>query len=375
MRSLFAKNAQPRQIRLLIFARTGKLSARFFCFPVNGRILLRKTAQRRKSRRFCRQPIFLFGNLKFLENVMRKLFLGLILTFCFTSTIFAQTLALRSITIVSEPNAKIWIDDILRGKTDESGKLVIKNAPTGTRRLRVRADGFKELTQTLTAAQKGEVKIALVKTTDEAELAFQQAQVAASVDRQKAVALYEKAVKLRPKYPEAYLEMARVLSDAGEVQAALKAIANARRLRPVYPEASAVEGRIYRAEGNDEKAIAAFKRAIREGRGVQPEAHVGLGLLYKERAEGFGSEGDAEQEKANYDLAIAEFRTALNQLAGAPDAEVIYQFLGLAYEKQRKYAEAIKIYEEFLRVFPDSNEAEAVRSFIVQARKQMRGEQ
>lgn len=313
---------------------------------------------------------------------MRNLFLVTALSLVFSAPAFAQkpkpaaqTVSTRSITIVTEPDAKVWIDDVLRGKTDESGKLLIRNAPSGIHRLRVRADGFKEFSQPLTAAQKGEMKIALTRTGDEAEIAFQQAEAAASSDREKSVRLYQKAVNLRPKYAEAYLGMARVLADSGNTEEALKAIADARKSRPVYPEAAAVEGRIYVSEGNEEKAIAAFKRAIREGRGFQPEAHTGLGLLYKERAEGFGSQGDLEQEKANYELAVAELRTAVTQLSGAPDAEIIYQMLGVAYEKQRKYAEAIKVYEEFLRVFPDSGETEAIRSFIVQAQKQMRGEQ
>lgn len=316
---------------------------------------------------------------------MRNLFLGLAFCSLFAAAAVgaqprkpaaaAQTAASRSITILSEPNAKVWIDDVLRGKTGADGRLVIKSAPPGVRRLRVRADGFKEHAQPLTAAQKGEVKIALVKTTDEAELAFQKAESLGASDREKAIELYEKAVKLRPRYAEAYLGLARVSSEAGDAEMALKAIANARKVRPIYPEVSAVEGRIYVSEGNEEKAVAAFKRAIREGRGFQPEAHTGLGLLYKERAEGFGAQGDLEQEKENYELAVAELRTALTQLSGAPDAEVLYQLLGVAYEKQRKFAEAIKVYEEFLRTFPDSNETEAIRSFIVQAQKQMRGEQ
>jgi regulator of sirC expression with transglutaminase-like and TPR domain len=37
----------------------------------------------------------------------------------------------------------------------------------------------------------------------------------------------------------------------------------------------------------------------------------------------------------------------------------------------KKYNDAINVYEEFLRVFPDANEATAVRSFIVQLKKQM----
>jgi len=298
-----------------------------------------------------------------------------IAAFClaFALTNFAQTSkdATRSITVVTEPNASVWLDDILRGKTDESGTLTIKPVAAGARKLRVRADGFKEASQNLLAAQKGEVKIALVKTADPAELAFQEAENLAGVDREKAVAAYRKAIGLRPKYAEAQLALARVLSAMNNTDGALAAIKEARKARPGYAEASAVEGRIYVSEGDEEKALAAFKRSIGEGKGFQPEAQTGLGLLYKEKAEASGSAGDVAAEEENYRLAVGHFKKAVAQLSGAPDAITLYQFLGLAYEKMKKYNEAIAVYEEFLRVFPDSNEVSAVKSFIVQLKKQM----
>lgn len=281
---------------------------------------------------------------------------------------FAQT---RTITVLTEPNANVWLDDVLRGTTDEGGKLTIAPITTGAHKLRVRADGFKETSQNLLAAQKGDVKIALVKTTDQAELTYQEAEKLSSSDREKAIAAYRKAIGLRPKYAEANLGLARVLSANNDSDGALKAIGNARKVRPGYAEASAVEGRIYIADGDDEKAIAAFRRSIAEGRGFQPEANTGLGLLYKDKAEAFGANGDYESEKANYELAVQYFKKAIAQLSGAPDAVTLYQFLGLAYEKMKKYDEAIAVYEDFLKIFPDSNESEAVRSFIVQLKKQM----
>ena len=154
-------------------------------------------------------------------------------------------------------------------------------------------------------------------------------------------------------------------------EGALTAIKEARKARPAYAEASAVEGRIYVSEEDEEKAIAAFKRSITEGKGIQPEAQTGLGLLYKGKAEAAASESDFEAETANYLLATNYFKKAIAQLGGAPDAITIYQFLGLAYEKMKKPKEAIAVYEEFLRVFPDSNEATAVQSFIVQLKKEM----
>ena len=286
----------------------------------------------------------------------------------FAANAFGQT---RTVTVMSEPKAIVWLDEVLRGTTDESGKLEIKPITAGVHKIRVRADGFKESSQNLTAAQKGDLNFALVKTTDQAELAFQEAERLSTSDREKAISAYRKAIGLRPKYAEANLALARVLSANNDLDGALKAIANARKARPAYAEASAVEGRIYVTEGDEEKAIAAFKRAITEGRGFQPEAHTGLGLLYKEKAEVAGSSSDYEAEEANYALAVKSFGSAIKQLSGAPDAVTLYQFLGLAYEQMKKYDDAVAVYEEFLRLFPDSSESESVRSFIVQLRKKM----
>lgn len=279
--------------------------------------------------------------------------------------------AYRTISVVTEPNAIVWIDDVRYGKTNAGGKLTITTISAGGHRLRVRADGFKEISQALSPAQKGEVKVALTKTTDPAELAYQKAETQAGADREAAAESYRKAIDLRPKYPEAYIGLARVLMESGDLDGAKEAVNGARKARPVYPEASAIEGRLNKDLGEEVKAIASFKRAITEGKGFQPEAYTGLGLLYKEKAEGDSGSGNVEQETANFTEASKNLRVALKQLSGAPDTVVIYQLLGLIYERMKKYDEAIAIYEEFLRIFPNSNEADAVRSFITQIKKQM----
>jgi tetratricopeptide (TPR) repeat protein len=286
----------------------------------------------------------------------------------FNFSAFAQTM--RTITILTEPKAIIWINDVRFGTTDEKGKLTLNVVSGGMKVIRVRADGFKETTQNLLAAQKGDIKIALTKTTDQAEIAFQQAAKMASIDEEKAIELYRKAISLRPKYAESYIEIARILGENGETEEALEAIRQARKIRPIYAEASAVEGRIYKTDGEEEKAIASFKKSIAEGKGFQPEAHTGLGLLYREKAETFGTTGDFDSEKEYYLLA-AELKKAVAQLAGAPDAITIYQLLGDCYERGKMYREAIAVYEEFLKIYPNTDEAVTVRSFITQIKKQM----
>lgn len=291
----------------------------------------------------------------------------------FTATLSAQPT--RTIMIVTEPDAAVWLDEVRFGRTDADGKLILKTVSAGKHSVRVRADGYKEITQNILAGQKGEVKIILSKTTDQAEIVFQEAEKLTASDRAKAAEAYRQAIKLRPRFPEAYVALARVLSDMGELEDATKAVLQARKMRPAYAEASAVEGRIHKDNGEEEKAVAAFKRAISEGRGFQPEAYTGLGLIYKEKGEGFSSSGDFESEAANYAEASKYLRTALTQLQGAPDTVIIYQLEGLIYERMGKYEEAISIYEEFLRLFPDTVEASAVQSFITQIKKKQAEQQ
>jgi tetratricopeptide (TPR) repeat protein len=280
----------------------------------------------------------------------------------------ASAQAGRVVTVLSEPGASIWVDSVLYGKTDASGSLSIRAIPMGTHTLRVRASGFAERAMPLPPGSK--VSVALTKTTDPAELAFQEAERLSLVDRDKAAEAYRKAIKLKPTYLAAHLALARVLMDAGDLEDAQAAVAAARRISPGNAEATAILGRIYKENGEEEKAIAAYKRAVTEGKGTQPEALAGLGLLYKEKAESAAGASDFAAEDANYTESAKYLRSSLKQLGSSSDAMVMYQLLGLIYERQKKSAEAIATYEEFLRLFPDTSEASAVRSFIVQLKKE-----
>ena len=282
-----------------------------------------------------------------------------------------NTPPLRSITVVTEPNATVWIDGVRYGVTDADGKLTIASVIPGVRSLRVRAPGFAQVTRSLPAATRGEVAIKLTKTTDEAELALQSADSLVAVDRERAIEEYKRALKLRPNYPEAYIGLARSYSERGDVENAFKSIQSAKRLKAGNPEVSAIEARILKDTGEEAKAIVVFKRAITEGKGFQPEAYTGLGILYKDRAEAAGASGDFESETSNYAESTRNLAIAVKQLGSAPDAMVVYQLLGLIYERQKKYKEAITLYEDFLRIFPNTSEATAVESFIVQIKKLM----
>jgi tetratricopeptide (TPR) repeat protein len=268
----------------------------------------------------------------------------------------------RTLAILTEPNAIVWLDEVRRGTTDTAGKLTLIKVSSGPHNLRVRASGFREAAITLTPAQQGEVKVRLTRTADEAELIFQQAENAREQaknedEREKAAELYRRALQLRRAFPAAHLGLARMLMDLNDTDGAVAEIEAARRYRPIYAEASAVEGRIYREAAQTDEAIGSFNRAIREGRGFQPEAHVGLGRVY--------------EDKGQYDQAAHEYQIAINQLS---DTEpIIYQLLGAAYEKLQNYKEALKAYEKYLELAPNGSLAPAVRSIIDQIRSDAEG--
>jgi len=225
--------------------------------------------------------------------------------------------------------------------------------------VRIRASGFKENILPIQPTMRGEIKVRLLRTNDEAELTFQQAETARDTAkddeaRQKSAELYRRALRLRPAFPAANVGLARVLMDLNDTDAALAAIAAARRYRPSYPEASAVEGRIYRETGQTDEAIGAFNRAIRESHGFQPEAHVGIGRVYEDRGQ--------------YELAAREYQIAVNQLSETEP--IIYQLLGAAYEKSGRNKEAMLAYEDYLRLAPNGSLAPAVRSILEQLRQQ-----
>ncbi len=255
----------------------------------------------------------------------------------------------NAVTITTEPDAIIWIDEIRRGTTDTSGRLEVKKVSASRHMVRVRASGFKEASVPLLPGRRS-LTVKLVRTTDQAELTFQEAELAREQARddearRKAEELYRSALKLRPVFPAARVGLARVLLDLNKYQAALVEIDAARRGRPVYPEASAVEGRINREAAFTDDAIQSFRRAIREAKGFQPEAHVGLARIL--------------EEKGEFDQAVAEFRKALAQLS---DSEpVIYQLLGASLEKQQKFKEAIVAYEKYLELAPNGSLAPAIQ--------------
>jgi tetratricopeptide (TPR) repeat protein len=256
--------------------------------------------------------------------------------------------------ISTQPGAAVWVDEVRRGTADAEGKLQLKLTP-GRHSLRVRANGYAERTLALLPTQRGAISVVLTKTTDEAELAFQQAEAEREKgNNSQAIELYRQALKLRARYASAHLGLARALESQEEFDAALEEITAARRDRPAYAEASAVEGRILRSLADTDGALAAYRRALREGGGFQPEAYTGMGIVY--------------EDKGRYEEAADALRKAIAQLS---DTEpILYELLGRNLERLERWKDAVAAYEKYLELVPTGAHASAINSIIDQLRKQ-----
>jgi Tfp pilus assembly protein PilF len=271
-----------------------------------------------------------------------------------STSVASRTSPSGLVNVSTQPGAALWVDEVRRGTTDAEGKLQLKLTP-GRHSLRVRANGFAERTLALLPTQRGALGVVLTKTTDEAELAFQQAES----EREKgnnaqAIELYRQALKQRPRYAAAHLGLARSLESREEFDAALEEIAAARRDRPTYAEASAVEGRLLRSLADSEGALNSYRRAIREGGGFQPEAYTGMGIVY--------------EDKGRNEEAAEAFRKAIAQLS---DTEpILYELLGRNLERLERWKDALAAYEKYLELAPTGAHASAINSIIDQLRKQ-----
>jgi tetratricopeptide (TPR) repeat protein len=270
------------------------------------------------------------------------------------ATTTAAQPATGAVNLSTQPGAVVWVDEVRRGAADAEGKLQLKLTP-GRHALRVRAKGFAERTLPLPPTQRGALSVVLTQTTDEAELAFQQAEEAREKgNNAAAVESYRQALKSRPRFAAAHLGLARALESQGETDGARDELKAARAARPVYPEAWAVEGRIQRSLADYGAALAAFARALREARGFQPEAHTGAGLVY--------------EEQGRHEEAVESFRKAVAQLS---DTEpVIYELLARNLEKLERWKEAVAAYEKYLELAPQGAHASAINSIIDQLRQQ-----
>ncbi len=147
------------------------------------------------------------------------------------------------------------------------------------------------------------------------------------------------AIKLSPKYTEAYNNRGLTYSSKGEYDLAIRDLDKTIELNPSYAEAYSNRGVTYLAKGDYDRAIRDFDQAI----ALNPAyAHA-----YNNRGIAYGSKGE-------YDRAIRDLNKAIELNPRLADA---YNNRGMAYGRKGEYDQAIRDLNEAIELNPGNAEA------------------
>ncbi len=149
-----------------------------------------------------------------------------------------------------------------------------------------------------------------------------------------AIVEFDEAVRLDPKYAQAYIDRGLAYSRKGDPDRALADYNEALRLDPKLALAYAGRGHAYARKGDLVRAFADCEEALR----LDPK----LALAYNSRGLAYARKGDP-------DRAIADYNEALRL---DPKLAMAYDNRGLAYSRKGDPDRAIADYNEALRLDP-----------------------
>jgi tetratricopeptide (TPR) repeat protein len=173
-----------------------------------------------------------------------------------------------------------------------------------------------------------------------------------------AIADYDQAIKLKPNLPEAYNNRGNAYADKGEYDLAIADYDRAISLKADYPDAYNGRGNAHASQGDDDRAIADFDQAIRLNPALA-KAYRNRGASYLTKkeyeraltdcehaialmpgyAEAYGCRAGAYSGRNDYDRAIADYDKAI-QLAGRNVSAALTDARANALANQERQAQA-----------------------------------
>jgi tetratricopeptide (TPR) repeat protein len=157
-------------------------------------------------------------------------------------------------------------------------------------------------------------------------------------DIEQAIEHFTATLKIRQNDIEARFNLAKALDKQGKAEQAIRHYNVVLRLKPGKAEAHSSLGLIFFRQGNLEQAVEAYRRGLRFNPSDVP-LHTNLGT--------------ALIRQGRIDAAISEFQAALE---ASPDSET-YCNLGLALGFKGLFDEAMKHYNEAIRLWPGNAKA------------------
>ena len=150
---------------------------------------------------------------------------------------------------------------------------------------------------------------------------------------------YRHALALRPDYADAHNNLANVLQEKGDLEAAVTGYKKALKLKPEYAEAYANLGNALKAQGKMDGALYNYKKALK----IQPD-----------NAENFNNLGVTQHAIGQVAEAIVSYKRAI-QLK--PDYVEAYNNAGVALKITGDSEQAILNYKQAIRLRPQYSEA------------------
>jgi tetratricopeptide (TPR) repeat protein/predicted Ser/Thr protein kinase len=156
---------------------------------------------------------------------------------------------------------------------------------------------------------------------------------------QDALSNYEKAVKIRPDYAEAWNGQGKALFKLKEYKAALTAYDKAIQLQPDYLEAWIGRGFVLKSLQRNQEAIASFDKALE---------------LDNKSPQVWNAKGEVLSNLKQYDEAIQAYEQAINL---HKDNDEAWYNKALALRNLKRYEDAIAAYDKVLEIKPSYAEA------------------
>ncbi len=154
-------------------------------------------------------------------------------------------------------------------------------------------------------------------------------------DMNRAIADYDEAIGLDPKYAAAFRNRGNAYRAKGDHDRAIAEYSEAIRLDPNDALAFNNRGVAYRAKGDHGRAIADYSEAIR---------------LDPKHASAFNNRGIAYRAKGDHDRAIADYNEAIRL---DPKDALAFNNRGIAYRAKGDHDRAIADYSEAIRLDPN----------------------
>ena len=163
---------------------------------------------------------------------------------------------------------------------------------------------------------------------------------------EKAIEAYNKALTIKPNNADAYINMGITLKDQGELEEAIEAYNKALAIKPDYAEAHYNMGNALKDQGKLEEAIEAYNKAL----AIKPK-----------NADAYINMGNALKDQGELEKAIEAYNKAL---AIKPNNADAHNNMGNALKDQGKLEKAIEAYNKALAIKPDYSEAQHMVSSL-----------